>query len=97
VHPGDDDPTFATHDRSQRFRAPNRRNVPDSRIDQDRVVILDRGGKNNQLRVARILGTVGREKAKPELRQSFGLEGAGLIGATNVVSELIPLPATPIK
>ncbi len=88
VHPRDDDAALSEHNGSERFGPPHRRHSARTGIGQDRIVLFDRGGINDQLGIGRILRAMWRESAEPELGEAFGLERARLVGTAHIVPEL---------
>jgi len=72
VHPRDDDPAPAEHDRGEGFRAADGGNFSGPRVRQDRVVFLDRRRKNNQLDAFSVFRPMRRREAKSELREPLG-------------------------
>ena len=89
MHARDDDPAFAEHDRGERFRAANGGSLADARVCQDRVVLLDRGGKNDQIRHRRrLLPDAGEKKRRPSCCEPIRLEGARLVRSTHFMPEL---------
>ena len=87
VHPRDDDPALAEHDRGERFGAADGGNFAGPRVRQDRVVFLDRRRKNNQLGAFSVFRPMRRREAKSELREPLRLERARFVGAAHVVPE----------
>src|SRR5207237_9054775 len=88
VQASDDYPALRPHDRSERFGATHRRFPRIARAEENRIVDLDRGRKNNELGVARVLGAMLLMKIQARALQSLRFERAQLIRAADLVSEL---------
>ena len=88
MHARDDDSAFAKHDRGEGLSAANCGNLADTRVCQDRVVLLDRGGKNDQVGIVGVLCPMRGEEAQAKLREPLRLEGARLVGSAHIMPEL---------
>src|SRR4030095_7903363 len=69
MHARDDDSAFAEHDCGEGFSAANRGNLARTRVRQNRVVLLNRGGKNDQLDAAGVLCPMRGGEAQSKLRE----------------------------
>jgi hypothetical protein len=88
MHADDNDAEFPAHDCGERFRAAQQQFFMRARIDQDRVLVSDGGGMNDDLGCARVFRAVLAAKLQTELLQSIGFERSDFIGTTYLVTEL---------
>src|SRR4029453_147450 len=92
MHSGDHDAALSLHDCSDGFRAAEQRFSATARGQENRVVVLNRGGKNNEVRNVRMLAEMLLIEAQPKSLQSLGLCRCNLIRAAQCVSQLDEKP-----
>ena len=88
MHSGDDNAALAAHDHGEGFSAAHDRFSRIARAHQNRIVDLDRGGKDNHIGVGRILRAMLLTKTQTQALQSIRLERAHFIRAADVVPKL---------
>src|SRR5437588_1701145 len=92
MHSGDHNAALGLHDCSNGFRATEQRFCGTARGQENWIVVLNRGGKNNKVRSVRMVGEMLFMKAQPESLQSFGLCRCYLVRPAHCVSQLDEKP-----
>src|SRR6476469_7145829 len=92
MHSGDHNAAFGLHDRGDGFRATEQRFSATARGQENWIVVLNRGGKNNKVRSVRMLSEMLFMKAQAEPLQSLGLCGCTFVRAAYCVSQLNEKP-----
>src|SRR6476659_8404005 len=92
VHSGDHNPALGSHDCSDGFCATKYRFSATTRGQENWIVVLDRGGKNNKFRSISMLSEMLFMKAQAEPLQSLGLCRCNLVRAAHCVSQFDQKP-----